>query len=176
MKVIKEIDLVMSKFTGIFGFISGIGIIFVILLMTVDVLLRKITGGNISGSYEMVERTLFCFVFAGLSYTETAREHICVTMIISHLQRIVRFIIFGIMQLLGSAMIFYLAYASYLQTGISHQTGTSTSVLLIPLYPFYAFECVCCVVFGITILWAAIKTFAAIGNKELANDIQSSWS
>lgn len=173
--MLKKIDKVFDKVCGAFGVISVLCVLGVIVLITVDVVIRKF-GGNVKGAYELTERLLMCMVFAGLVYTECKHGHICVTMLLGALPRALRFVIFGLMQLGSAATCLYLAYASYLQTGVSLKTGTCTTVLQIPLYPFYAFECLCMVVFGVTLIWASAKSFTAIKNNEQAEEIQGYWS
>lgn len=173
--MLKKIDNVVSKICGVFGVISVLCIVGVIALITVDVVIRKF-GGNVKGAYEITERLLMCMVFSGLAYTESKRGHIYVTMLLGAFPRALRFGIFGLMQLASTAMSFYVAYAAYSQTLVSLKTKTCTTVLQIPLYPFYAIESVCMVLFGIALLWACIKSFMAIKNDELAEEIQGSWS
>ncbi len=173
--MLKKIDRAFSGLCGVFGVISVLCIVGVIVLITVDVVIRKF-GGNVKGAYEITERLLMCSVFSGLAYTESKRGHICVTMLLGAFPRAVRFVIFGLMQLASSAMSFYVAYAAYSQTLVSMKTKTCTTVLQIPLYPFYAVESVCMVLFGLALLWAAVKSFAAIRNDALAEEIQGSWS
>ena len=173
--MLKKIDKVFSRICDVFGVISALCVVGVIILITVDVVIRKF-GGNVKGAYELTERLLMCCVFSGLAYTESKRGHIYVTMLLSAFPRIVRFAIFGLMQLASTAMSFYVAYAAYSQTLVSLKTKTCTTVLQIPLYPFYAFECVCMALFGIALIWASIKSFTAIKNDEMAEEIQSSWS
>jgi len=174
--MIKKIDKIVDRLCGIFGVVSAACLVGVIILVTVDVLARKFFQATVPGAYEITERLLMCMVFAGLSYTEAGRGHIAVTMLIGYFNRTVRFIIYALMQLAGSAITFYLAYAAYTQTGISFKTHTTTTVLLIPLYPFYAFEAICVVIFAIVLLWYGIKSVIAIKNDEVADAIQSAWS
>lgn len=171
----KTIDKIMNKLTGCFGIVSALCLLGVIIMVTVDVVMRKF-GGNVKGAYEITERLLMILVFSGLSYTETQKGHIYVTMLIAAFPKTIRFLVFGLMQL-GSAIVCGCAtYAAYAQTLVSLKSGTCTTVLMIKLYPFYAVECICLAVFSITLLWACIRSFRAIGNDELSAEIQSSWS
>ena len=106
--MLKKIDRFFSGLCGAFGVISVLCIVGVIVLITVDVVIRKF-GGNVKGAYEITERLLMCSVFSGLAYTESKRGHICVTMLLGAFPRAVRFIIFALMQLASSAMSFYVA-------------------------------------------------------------------
>ena len=174
--MIKKIDNVVNRVCSAFGVVSAICLVGVIILVTIDVFARKFFQATVPGAYEITERTLMCMVFAGLSYTEAARGHIAVTMLLSAFNRTAKFVIYAIMQLAGSVISFYLAYAAYTQTGVSFKTHTTTTVLLIPLYPFYAFETLCVAVFALVLLWYFIKSIIAIKNDSIADEIQSAWS
>ena len=174
--MVKKIDTILKKITGVFGGISIVLLICVIVLITIDVVARKFFASTVPGAYELTERALMCLVFAGLSYTESGKGHINVTMLINVFGRTAKFLVFGIMNLLGAATAFYLSYAAFVQFGISHKTNTVTTVLLIPLYPFFLFEAICALVLGITILWSAITSFIAIKNDTMAEEIQGAWS
>lgn len=171
----KTIDKIMNKITGCFGLVSALCLLGVVIMVTADVIMRKF-GSSVKGAYEITERMLMVFVFAGLSYTETKKGHIYVTMLIATFPRAIRFLVFGLMQLGSTVVCGCAAYAAYAQTLVSLKSGTCTTVLMIKLYPFYAVECVCLVVFALSLLWACIRSFRAIGNEELSAEIQSSWS
>jgi len=174
--MIKKIDNVVKKVTGVLGVVSTALLVCVIVLIAIDVTARKFFASSVSGAYELTERALMCLVFAGMSYTESRKGHISVTMLIGSFGRTVKFLVFGIMNLLASAAAAYLAYAAYAQYGVSLRSGTVTTVLMIPMYPFYLFEAICVAIFAAAILWSAIMSFIAIKNDELAADIQSAWS
>ena len=53
----KKIDRFFSGLCGAFGVISVLCIVGVIVLITVDVVIRKF-GGNVKGAYEITERLL----------------------------------------------------------------------------------------------------------------------
>lgn len=173
--MIKKIDKVMKRLCDIFGVASAAFLVGVIILIAIDVIARKVFHSNVSGAYELTERALMCMVFAGYTYTEYHQGHINVTMLINAFGRVGKFIAFGVMQVCSTTICFFLAYAAYVQVGISLKTMTTTSVLLIPLFPFYMFELVCMTVFGLALLWATIKTFAAIGSDEIAEQVTSTW-
>ena len=73
------------------------------LILTADVVLRKVTGNvmSIKGAYEIVQMLLCCFIFSTWAYTQTVHGHICVTMFISKMPQKLRFFFFSIMSLLS---------------------------------------------------------------------------
>ncbi len=173
--MIKKIDRALLGFTTTVSLVSYVGFLAVMLIIVVDVLQRKITGTGINGAYELVERILMCGVFAAFAYTQSLRGHVHVTMFISKLPSKPRFLVFGLTGILSSMGAFALAYAAVLQAQYSMSAGTMTGVLQIALYPFFFIEAICMAIFGLTLLWDVCKSFIAIGNKDVAEDIESSW-
>lgn len=174
--MIKKIDKISLTLTSVVSIVSYVGFLAVMLLIVVDVLLRKVVGSGVTGAYEMVERLLMVAVFASFAYTQSKQGHVHVTMFISKLPSVLRFILVGLTGILSSGAAFLLAYAAVLQAKSSLALGTKTGVLGIALCPFFWVEAVCMAVFGIALLWDVIKSFAAIKNKEVAQEIQSHWT
>lgn len=174
--MIKKIDKISLALTSVVSIVSYIGFLAVMLLIVVDVLLRKIMDSGVTGAYEMVERLLMVAVFASFAYTQSKQGHVHVTMFISKLPNAVRFVLVGLTGILSSGAAFLLAYAAVLQANSSLALGTKTGVLGIALYPFFWVEAVCMAVFGVALLWDVVKSFVAIKNKEVAQEIQSHWT
>ncbi len=174
--MIKKIDKIVKSVAMVVSWISYIGIFFIMFLIVIDALLRKFAASGVTGSYELVERSLLCIVFAAFAYTQSHEGHIQITMFISKFPRVMRFIVFGIADLIAALGAAATTYAAFLQVQVSMQAGTQTSVLQIPLYPFYIVEAVCMVVFTLVLLWSTVKAFIAVKNDELCEEFQSQWS
>lgn len=171
-----KIDKTLLRVTTAVSIVSYIGFLFIMALTVADVALRKITGVGITGTMELVERTLMCSVFAGFAYTQSLGGHVHVTMLIMHFPAKLRFVCYGVMGMLSTLIAAALGYAGITQAQYSHMAATRTGVLGIPLYPFFIVEGICMICFAIALLWDVIKSFMAIGNAELAAEIQSEWS
>ena len=173
--MVKKIDKVMSRITNTLGYVSYAAIILIMLLVVVDVIMRKSLRSGILGSYELVERLLLLLVFAAFAFTQTERGHVHVTLFMSKLPKPVGMFIFGLLGLLSTAASVFCAYAMVEQGNFSLEKNTTTAVLLIPLYPFFYIAAVCMFIFTVTVLWDSIKSFIGIANKEIAEDIRSTW-
>lgn len=171
----KKIDSFFTRVTSIVSIVSYAGFFAVMLIIVFDVFLRRITGSGISGTYEIVERTLMCGVFASFAYTQSLHGHVRVTMFFSKFPKVLRFITNALAYLFGAVAAAALTYAAIIQTGVSSSTGTKTGVLGMPLAPFFLIEAICMAIFAIVLLWEVVKSFAAIGNDELAEDIMKDW-
>jgi len=107
-----------------------------VLLITLDVVLRYFFNRPIKGSYELVQFMLALLVFLGLAYMQTRKGHISVSLFTSKLAP-------GQMAVVGSAtyllcLIIYvlISWRCILQGETLRVGGTSSDVLSIPIFPF----------------------------------------
>ena len=173
--MIKKIDKIFSGISNAIGYVSYVGLVAIMLLIVVDVLLRKLMKTGIVGSYELVERMLLITIFAAFAFTQTHRGHIHVTLFLTKLPKTVRMFLFGFFGLLSTAASAFCAYSIMAQGSFSFTAATFTAVLKIPLYPFFYIAAFCMLIFTFTLLWDSIKCFAGMKNDEIREDIQSSW-
>ena len=175
MKALYKADNIVNIIARILNLLSYLACAVMILLTVTDVLLRAITDNPILGAYEITQYTLLTFIFASFAYTQTEHGHIQVTMFLRILPRKAMFFIYALMELLSTGFWVYFAYAAYLQAVYTFDQGYFAQVLKFPTYPFYALVSVCLVIFALTTLMSAIKTFTAIFSKELGDELYEKW-
>ena len=148
-----------------------------ILILFVDVILRKVSGGlvTIKGAYEIVQMLLCCFIFSTWAYTQSVHGHISVVMFISKMPEKVRFVCYAFTSLLSVITMAFGTYAAFVQIDAVRQTGESTANLLIPFWPFYIFEFIAMALLVVTLFLDACKAIVAIFNKDMAAQIQKDW-
>ena len=173
--MIKKIDRVIARISGGIGSITYVAFTGIMILISVDVVMRKVFEISIPGSYELVERMLLILVFAAFAYAQTNRGHIHVTLFIGRFPKFISMALFGVLGLLSTSTAVFCGYVIWLQGNFSLRSKTVTAVLHIPLYPFFYIASFCMCVFALTLFWDAIKSFIGIANSEVAEDIQSSW-
>lgn len=164
----------LDKLSNIGFWASAIGIVIVTLLIAVDVALRWF-GHPILGSYEITELLMSIIIFASFAYTQRMKGHIHVTMFITHMNKRIRFILFGLTSLIGTAVIAYISYAAFTQGNALVKSGQTTAVLGIPLYPFYFIEGIAMVLFTLVLLVDTVRAIMAIYSEEAAHSIQKYW-
>ena len=174
--MIKKIDKIIVCISGGISSVTYLSFIGIMLIISVDVTLRKVFRSSIPGSYELVERMLLLLVFAGFAYTQAIRGHIHVTLFIRLFPKFIRMALFGFLGLLSTVTATFCGYAVWLQANHSVSSRTVTAVLNIPLYPFFYVASLCMYAFAFTLLWDTIKSFMGIVNNEIAEDIQSAWN
>lgn len=166
---------VVGKFTKAICLVSFVGLLAIMLINMADVVLTK-TYKPILGAYEITQRLLLCTVFASFAYAQTKKAHINMTILIVHFPRVLRFILFTITSLFSVFAAGVLAYAAFVQGGISMEMGTATEVLYIPLYPFFYVEAASMVAFAIALIYDTVMSFMGIFKEDFAQHVMSEWS
>ncbi|MGM9605885.1 MAG: TRAP transporter small permease [Oscillospiraceae bacterium] len=176
-KTFDKITTVTDKICYYVSYFSMAVAILMAILLTADVLLRKVTSGvaSVKGCYEITQMLLCTFIFSSWAYTQSVHGHIHVVMFIQKMPQKLRFFCYGLTSLLSVATMVFGAYAVYHQIFNVMKSGESTANLMIPYWPFYIFEFVAMVLLAIVLLRDAIKAVIAMFRTDFAEEIQSEW-
>lgn len=160
-----------SFFATITKYISWVALIMafaMMLITTVDVILRKIPfiPFSILGSYDMTEMAMVAIVFFGIAYFQSERGHVRVDMFVNKFPHAIRCAVEGIVNLVEAAFGGIMCYAAFQQIATLFSRGTGTSVLRIPHWPFAIVMSIGLLLFTIFLLLDGIMDFMRIGNKE----------
>lgn len=176
MKALQKVTTVTDKICYYVSFFSMAMIVLMMFMITLDVILRKFFGSSIAGCYEICQMALSTLIFSSWAYTQSVHGHIHVTMFISKFPRVLRFICFGLTSLISVATMVFGVYGVWFQIGSVRASGECTGTLLIPYWPFYIFEWVAFILLSVVLFRDALKAIIAIGNTEMAQEIQAEWS
>jgi TRAP-type C4-dicarboxylate transport system permease small subunit len=161
----KLCDEIIGRLAGAVSVVSFVGVFFIMILIVSDVLLRFAFNSPILGSYEIVERSMFCAIFASFAYAQTEKAHIRIDFLVGKFPERLHMFFDFLFGFLSASVVAAIAYAAVLQAQTALSSNYTTSVLLLPLYPFYWVEFVCMLVFAITLLYDALKNLIAIFNR-----------
>lgn len=162
----KTVSKCINSIAAAAGGVSFLGIVVMMLLITVDVLLRKFFSSPINGSYEIVECLLMVVVFSSFSFSQMRKGHVKVTVLIDMMPWRVRRLLDGLFELMCSAMAGILGYSAIVQALYLHKGGWVSGILSFPLYPFHWVEAIMSFVFALVIFCHALTHFIGMGNKE----------
>jgi tripartite ATP-independent transporter DctM subunit len=107
-----------------------------VLLITVDVVLRYFFNRPIKGSYELIEFMLVFIVFTGLAYTQTKTGHITIDLLTSRLSLNVQAVINSATHFLCLGTFILLTWRSIVKAEILRAESTTSGLLFIPNFPF----------------------------------------
>ncbi|MDR1874973.1 MAG: TRAP transporter small permease [Synergistaceae bacterium] len=172
----KKFENALNRVIGWVSVISYAGFFFIMLLTVVDVFVRFVFNSPILGSYEIIERVVFCAVFASFAYAQTQRSHIQISMLLLMFPRGLRHVCVAFTGLLSAVIALFMAYAAVVQGRTAFNAHYVTGVLRISLYPFYWVEAATMFAFFVTLLFDAVKSMVAIFDDEAAKEIQSTWN
>jgi TRAP-type C4-dicarboxylate transport system permease small subunit len=171
-----KIGKIVNKITFAVSLISYGGVLAIMLLNVVDVFMTKAFVKPVTGAYEITEVLLLCTVMASFAYAQSQKTHINITMFVKHLPRSVKFSIYGFMGVISAGVAGAVGYAAVLQALSASDRGAVTSVLLIPLYPFYYVEAIAMAIFAVVLLYDAALAFAAIFNRKYEEAVTTDWT
>ena len=127
--------------------VNGIGVTLLMgmmLLIVVDVFLRRVFSRPIMGSFEIVQFTLCMLVYLGLAYTTIQKAHISVDLLVTKFSEGTRVLIESLTLLLSLGFFILITWRN-IPRGRELWLEKATSALLsIPTFPFYyvlAFGC-----------------------------------
>jgi TRAP-type C4-dicarboxylate transport system permease small subunit len=171
----KNFEKFLERVIGLVSVVSYVGFGLIMLITVVDVFMRFVFNSPILGSYEIIERIVFCGVFASFAYAQLQKSHIQISMALLLLPRRLRYVCVTLTGLLSAGIVLIMAYAAVVQAQTAFKAHYVTGVLKIPLYPFYWIEGVTMFAFFVTLLFDAVKSMAAIFDEKIAQEIQSTW-
>lgn len=176
MKGLHTVGNVLKKFAGVTGLVTQIGICFVILLTTADVILRYTLNKPILGSMELCQYAMLIAVFASFSFGQTEKSHIHVTLLLTKFSRRVKYIVFSFLNIMGVVVIAAASIAAGQQAQIASTRGYISATLEFPTAPFLWAECVLLAFFALAALYDTVLSIIAIFNDEAAEEVKKDWT
>ena len=176
MEKVKSLSAHIARFTKLVGCISFWCVIAMMLMNVADVIMGFIAKTHLLGAYELTQRLLMCAVFSAFAYGQSKKAHINMTIVIAHLPRAIRFILFTLMSILSVFAAGAMTYAAGVQMGVALSSGYMTEVLYIPLWPFYLVETVAMGIFTLALIYDTVLYAIAIFRDDYAEMIQADWS
>jgi tripartite ATP-independent transporter DctM subunit len=135
-KTTQELERVVNPITRIAESVGRVVLGLLVILITLDVVLRYFFNRPIKGSYELVEFMMVLLVFLGLGFTQTRKGHVSITLLTNNLSSSKLAVIHSITYLLSLGIFVLITWRSILQAGFLRESGTTSDVLFMPNYPF----------------------------------------
>ena len=166
MNPIERAHAGLSKVTNYVSWVGLVAAFFLMVVTTVDVVLRKLpTGTSVRGSYDMTEMGMVVIVFFGNAYFQSEHGHVRVEMFVEKFPHVVRCIVEGCVNLFEAVFAFLMCYAAFQQISTLYERGVGTSVLHIPHWPFAVCMTIGLLIFTIFLVLDGILCFQRISNK-----------
>ena len=142
------------------GISAGIAALVMMVLVSADIIGRKLFNAPVAGAYEITESLLTFSIYFGVTYTQYERGHVRVTLFTDKLSGRFGSILLGVTYLVG--FIFFI-YVSYCMASFAWDSWTVREIkpglIEYPLYPVKALAAVGMFLLGVQFLLDAIREF-----------------
>lgn len=155
MKYVLKVALKISKFLYA---ISGVALVWMMLLTVADVIMRKL-GRPITGSYELVAFSATVVIGFGLPFTTWTRGHVYMEFLIQIMPKKSRDIVNIFTRLIGIALFAMAGYNLFLVGIDLYKTKEVTDTLNFPYYPVVYGLGICCFMLCLMLLCDILKIY-----------------
>ena len=105
-------------------------------LTALDVALRYLFNSPLSGAFELVEYMMAIVVPFSIVYCAEQRGHVAVELILARFPRTIQIVVEALVTFVAMLFAIVIAWQNYLYIGEVYDSHLTSSVLLIPAYPF----------------------------------------
>lgn len=165
-KWIERSEKILNKVIDIQQFISNIFLIFIMSIITFDVLGRNLLNKPLKGTYEMTELGAALLVFFALAITHRKDDHITIDFFVERFSEKVRNIINGIVEIVIAVILFIMSKNIFDNALRMMERKTTTTDLALSLYPFLFLITFTLIIFALTAIFKAINYFGLAVNKK----------
>jgi len=154
---IKEFSDTLSRGINSIGVVLLMGMM---LLIVVDVFLRRVFNQPIMGTFEIVQLILVILVYSGLAYTAVQKVHISIDFVAARFSERTRAFIDSLTLLLGLGFFTLVTWRNILKARIMLLENETSFLLSIPTFPFYYILALGCGVLCLVLLVQLIEAIA----------------
>jgi len=151
-KAANSMERWLAPLTAIAGNIGATVIALMMLLTVSDILGRRIFNQPVYGAYELSGLMMVIVTFFTIAHCQFLRGHIRIELIVSRFRQRTQDVIDSIMYVFFLAMICLLTWRLYLYAVEEWNSGCTSSLLDIPVFPFIIVSALGCTLLGLVVL------------------------
>ncbi len=145
--------------------VGAVGLTVMMFLVVLDVSSRFLFDAPILGSYEIVEYLMAVFIFFAFGSAQFHKSHINVSLAVNHLPPRARAVVDTVTNLVMLAMFILMVWGAWLQTLDGWSSGVTSSVLLIPKWPFELVATIGLAVLALAVVVDVLESASRIGGR-----------
>ena len=127
-KIAGTIERVTNPVSRIADGLARVVLALMVLLITLDVVLRYFFNRPIKGSYELVEFMMAVLVYLGLAYTQTAKGHVCINLLTAKLSPANNAVIGSVTNALSLGIFALITWRCILQAEVTRTKGAISDI------------------------------------------------
>lgn len=165
-KIINKSEKVLNKVIDIQQFISNMFLLFIMTIITFDVLGRNLFNKPLKGTYEMTELGAALLVFFALAITHRRGEHITIDFIVEKFSHKAKNLVNGIIEIIIAVILFFMSKHIFENGFRMMERKSTTTDLALSVHPFLFIITFTLIIFALTALFKAITYFSLVVNEK----------
>jgi TRAP-type C4-dicarboxylate transport system permease small subunit len=151
----------------ILAYSSGALVLFMMLMISADVVLRKVAGFTFEWANEFTENAVSYITFTTAAWLARQDRHVVVDMVVTQLNSRNRIILNAATSMLGAATCIFMTYHAYLtMMDVWRRHAATATAMEIPMAPLISFIAVGMLLLSIQFLRNAYSRFRQLGGKQ----------
>jgi TRAP-type transport system small permease protein len=160
-----KMELVLQKIVNIQQLLANIILVFMMSLITFDVIGRNFLNHPLKGTYELTEVSSALLVFFALAITHHKEDHITIDFLVERLSVKTRNLLNGLIEILIGIVLLLMSLHIYQNALRSMERNSTTTDLGLPVHPFLFLISFTLIVFMLTAIFKGINCFRLAVNK-----------
>lgn len=155
-KAFAGLDKILQKVENIQQFLSNLLLMFIMILITIDVIGRNVFNHPFKGAYELTEIGTGLIVFFALAITHRKGDHITIDFLVERFSEKVQHWISVIIEICIAVLLVFMANHVFSNGMRLMERNATTTDLGISVYPFLIIAAITLIIFALTALFKAI--------------------
>lgn len=145
--------------------LSVVAIVVMTLLVTADVILRRLFDAPIPGTVEIITLGLGVVVFASLAYCEVKQEHVVLDLLTVKFKKLPRSITSIFIRLISTGILGMISWQLFLYAGDTKKSNQVGATIDLPTYPFVFVAAIGASLFTVVFLVRLINSIHEVAKK-----------
>lgn len=165
-KVIEKSETILKKIVNVQQFLSNMFLLFIMAIITFDVLGRNLLNKPLIGTYELTEIGAALLVFFALAMTHQHGEHVTIDFIVERFSKKAQNILNGVIEIIIAVILVFMSWHVFENGLRMMERNATTTDLGLSVHPVLFIITFTLIIFALTAIFKAITYFGVAVNRK----------
>lgn len=165
-KVIEKSETILKKIVNVQQFLSNIFLLFIMTIITLDVLGRNLLNKPLIGTYELTEIGAALLVFFALAMTHQHGEHVTIDFIVERFSKKAQNILNGVIEIIIAVILVFMSWHVFENGLRMMERNATTTDLGLSVHPVLFIITFTLIIFALTAIFKATTYFGLAVNRK----------